>query len=109
MRSSCSVRPQFNALSKSRSELSTPEILSGQYVRDRIRQESSAEGSRQFLMSKAEIDRRMLGMLDTDAELFREAPNLRAMLNPSLGPHALKAALGPGLAPPALGGANAAT
>jgi hypothetical protein len=90
-------------------ELATPDILSGQYVRDRIRQESSAEGSRQFLMTKEEIDRRMLGMLDTDAELFREAPSLRAMLNPSLGAHVLKSALRPGLSPPSLGGANAAT
>jgi hypothetical protein len=90
-------------------EIATPSILSGQYVRDRIRQEASPEGSRQFLMSKAEIDRRMLGMLDTDEKAFEQAPALRAMLDPLVGPQVLKSALGPGLAPPSLGGANGAT
>ena len=89
-------------------EIATPEILSGQYVRDRIRQESSAEGSRQFLMSKADIDRRMLGMLDVDAAKLEDASKLRALLNPVAGAHALKTALGPGFALPPVGGSNAA-
>jgi hypothetical protein len=89
-------------------EIATPEILSGQYVRDRIRQESSAEGSRQFLMSKADIDQRLLGMLDVDKTQLENASRLRAMLNPTLGAHALKNALGPGFGVPAVGGANAA-
>jgi hypothetical protein len=89
-------------------ELATPEILSGQYVRDRIRQESSTEGSRRFLMSKADVDRRLLGMADADAEKLAQASSLRGLLNPALGAHALKNELAAGFAPAPLGGSNSA-
>ena len=90
-------------------ELPSGDILSGQYVRDRIRGATSADGSRQFLMSKEQVDNRLRGMLAADATPPENIEGLRSLLNPVAGPHALKRELLSSLAPPPVGGTNGGT
>lgn len=91
-------------------ELATGDVLSAQYVRDRPKTDGLRnEAIAQFLQPRAEVDRRLLGMADMQAEALANAPALRAALEPFAGARALRADLEKSLMPPAVGGANTAT
>ncbi len=88
-------------------ELSADTITSGQFVRDWV---AADDGARRldgrFLMPRAEVDRRMLGLNHMQPEALAKAPALRNQLLQAGVNKALEQQLRANIAPPPVGGGN---
>jgi hypothetical protein len=89
-------------------ELRAVDIATGDYVRDRTAPANSDVDSRRFLMTRQEIDRRLLGLRHASADAMDRVPELRRDVDAYQAMRALQRQLQEERIPPSLAGSNRA-